>query len=56
VVQANVLLDLRMLVGTRGGRERTAAELRCLLSAAGLRLERIVPTRTPASLVEASPA
>ena len=55
-VQADVLLDLWMLVGTRGGRERTAAELGHLLATAGLRLERIVPTRTPSSLVEASSA
>ena len=55
-VQANVLLDLRMLVGTRGGRERTAGEFAALLRATGLRLERILPTRMPASLVEASPA
>jgi SAM-dependent methyltransferase len=53
VVQADALLDLRMLVGTRGGRERTAAEFGHLLATAGLRLEHIVPTRTPASLVEA---
>jgi orsellinic acid C2-O-methyltransferase len=56
VVQADVLLDLRMLVGTRGGRERTAAEFGHLLATAGLRLDRIVPTRTPSSLVEASSA
>ena len=56
VVQGNVLLDLRMLVGTRGGRERTGAELERLLSAAGLRLQRIVPTSIPASLVEAARA
>ena len=54
LVQANVLLDLRMLVGTRGGRERTAAEFERLLSAAGLRLRRIIPTRMASSLVEAS--
>jgi len=52
--QANVLLDLRMLVGTRGGLERTADEFATLLKATGLRLERILPTPMPASLVEAS--
>ena len=56
LAQANVLLDLRMLVGTCGGLERTADEFATLLAAAGLRLERIIPTRMPASLVEASPA
>ena len=55
VIQANVLLDLRMLVGTRGGLERTAGEFGALLRATNLRLERILPTRMPASLVEASP-
>jgi len=54
MIQANVLLDLRMLVGTRGGRERTADEFAALLTAAALRLERTIPTRMPASLVEAS--
>ena len=55
-VQADVLLDLRMLVGTSGGRERTAPEFEHVLGAAGLRLRRIVPTRTSSSLVEASTA
>ena len=55
-VQAHVLLDLRMLVGTRGGRERTAAELEHLLSSAGLRFQRVIPTKVPASLVEAARA
>ena len=56
LVQANVLLDLRMLVGTCGGLERTADEFAALLRAAAFRLERIIPSRMPASLVEASPA
>jgi hypothetical protein len=46
------LLDLNMLVNF-GGRERTEVEYRNLLSAAGFQLTRIVPTRTPASLIEA---
>ena len=48
------LLDLNMLVNF-GGRERTEAEYRDLLSAAGFKLKRIVPTRTPTSLMEAAP-
>ena len=44
--------DLEMLVFT-SGRERTAAEYRGLLAAAGLRLRRIVATGTAVSLVEA---
>lgn len=54
--QANVLIDLRMLVGTRGGRERTKREFESLLEVAGFRLHRILPTRMPSSLVEAHPA
>jgi SAM-dependent methyltransferase len=49
------LHDLEMLVFTPGGRERTPAEYRTLLSAAGFRLRRIVDTRTPVSFVEATP-
>lgn len=47
------LLDLNMLVMTEGGRERTPAEYAALLESAGLRLERIVPTPSPVSVVEA---
>lgn len=54
-VRSLVLSDLNMLV-RNGGRERTERELRELLGAAGLQLERIVPTGTPFSLVEAVPA
>ena len=49
------LLDLQMLVQTPGGRERTEAEYRTLLSAAGLKLARIVPTDSPISIIEAVP-
>ncbi len=48
------LLDLNMLVNF-GGRERTEQEYRKLLSDAGFQLSRIVPTRTPSSLIEARP-
>ena len=51
-VQAQMLLDLNMLART-GGRERTDAEFQTLLASAGLHLDRIVPTGTPVSLVEA---
>lgn len=54
-VQPLVLSDLNMLVRT-GGRERTAGEFAELLAAARLRLERVVPTDGPVSLVEATPA
>jgi len=50
------LMDLEMLVMTQGGRERTAAEFRTLLDAAGFHLTRIVPTPSPFSIVEGTPA
>jgi hypothetical protein len=46
------LLDLTMLV-IPGGRERTEAEYRDLLAQAGFRLERVVPTRSEVSILEA---
>jgi hypothetical protein len=46
------LLDLEMLTSP-GGVERTEEEYRELLSAAGLRLARIVPTASPYSIIEA---
>jgi hypothetical protein len=46
------LLDLVMLTVT-GGRERTEQEFADLLAAAGLRLERVVPTAAEQSIVEA---
>ena len=49
-----MLLDLEMLVAV-GGKERTHAEWSELLSKAGFRLDRVVPTATPVSIVEAIP-
>jgi hypothetical protein len=46
------LLDLMMLVGP-GGRERTETEYGALLGKAGMRLERVVPTESAVSVVEA---
>jgi hypothetical protein len=46
------ILDLEMLVSP-GGIERTESEFRQLLDSAGFRLNRIVPTRSPVSIVEA---
>ncbi|PWT92372.1 MAG: methyltransferase [Acidobacteria bacterium] len=46
------LLDMMMLVGP-GGQERTEKEYAALLAKAGLRLTRVVPTASPASVVEA---
>jgi O-methyltransferase domain/Dimerisation domain len=47
------MIDLTML-GMLTGRERTAEELTALLAAAGFRVDRITPTATPISLVEAT--
>ena len=47
------MLDMMMLVGP-GGQERTEQEYGTLLSKAGLRLARVVPTTTPVSVVEAT--
>jgi hypothetical protein len=49
-----LVLDMEMLVAA-GGRERTRTEFSELLSSAGLRLERVLPTRTPIQLLEAVP-
>jgi SAM-dependent methyltransferase len=49
------ILDLAMLL-VPGGEERSEDEYRDLLEKAGLRLTRVVPTRTSASIVEAIPA
>ncbi len=49
------ILDIEMLV-MPGGRERTAEEFRALFAGAGFTLTRIVPTRSPLSVVEAKPA
>jgi hypothetical protein len=54
-VQPHLLSDLNMMVRT-GGRERTEGDFGALLAAARFRLERVVPTTAPVSLVEAAPA
>lgn len=48
------LLDLEMLVNLTG-RERTEAEYRQLLSKAGWRLTRVIPTKSSVQIVEAEP-
>ena len=50
-----MLMDLNMLVCT-GGRERTQEEFGRLFERSGFRLSRVVPTKTPFSLLEARPA
>lgn len=49
------LLDLNMLA-MAGGKERTVAEYEALLSSAGFRITRIVPTTTELSFIEAQKA
>ena len=49
-----VLIDLEMLHATDGGRERTESEFADLFAAAGFELERIVPTESLFSIVEAT--
>ena len=46
--------DLQMML-IPGGQERTEAEYRALFEAAGFRLTRIVPTRSPLSVIEGKP-
>jgi hypothetical protein len=47
-------IDIEMIAFV-GGKERTASEFRELLAAAAFTLQRIVPTKSPLSLVEAVP-
>jgi hypothetical protein len=48
------LFDINMLVVV-GGQERTEREYRALFRAAGFNLTRIIPTRSPLSLIEGVP-
>lgn len=48
------LIDLNMMVMT-GGAERTEAAYQALLARAGFRLERVVATKSPFSVIEAAP-
>ncbi|MEV1293703.1 methyltransferase [Pseudonocardia sp. NPDC049635] len=48
------LYDLHMLVGT-GGRERTRTEYAQLLAGAGFRVESVIPTAGPRSVIDARP-
>ena len=46
------VMDVQMLIAT-GGKERTEAEYQKLLESSGFNLTRIIPTRSPFSIVEA---
>lgn len=47
------LLDIEMMALV-GGKERTADEFAALLAAAGFRMERVIPTKSPVALIEAT--
>jgi O-methyltransferase domain len=47
--------DLTMMLIT-GGRERVASEFEALFSTAGFRLERLLPTRAPFSIIVGAPS
>jgi hypothetical protein len=46
------MMDVQMLIAT-GGKERTEVEYRKLLKLSGFSLTRIIPTRSPFSVIEA---
>ncbi len=46
-------IDLQMLIGTQGGKERTREEFVVLLNDSGFRLNRIIDNATPFSFIEA---
>jgi len=46
------LFDLQMLIGTEGGKERTRKEFEDILNEAGFKLNRIIDTVSPFSIVE----
>ena len=47
--------DILMLLANKGGRIRTEAEFRALFAEAGLKLDRVIPTRSPNVLLEGTP-
>jgi hypothetical protein len=48
------LIDLEMLVMTNGGRERTEPEFAQILQASGWKLSRVLPTKSPLCVIEAT--
>jgi hypothetical protein len=53
---STLLNDINMLVSQPGGRQRTESEFREMLSRAGFRLTRVIPTAGDASILECAPA
>lgn len=54
-IQALVLSDFNMMV-MNGGRERTEAEYRTLLEAAGFEVTKIIPTQSEMTVIECARA
>jgi len=54
-VQPHALFNLQILVVWNGGRVRSQAEIAALFAAAGLRVERVIPTESQFSIVEGRP-
>ena len=46
-------IDLQMLIGTIGGKERTLPEFDSLLNKSGFRINRVIENATPFSFIEA---
>ena len=46
-------IDLQMLIGTQGGKERTKQEFKTLLDMAGFRMVKVINNATPFSFIEA---
>jgi hypothetical protein len=46
------ILDLQMLIGTSGGRERTAKEFRDIFGEAGFKMSKLINTATPFYFIE----
>ena len=46
------LLDIQMMVGTEGGKERTIQEYNFIVERSGLRIKRVVKTVAPVSIIE----
>ena len=49
-------IDVESMLLTHDGRERSESEYTTLLQQAGFRVERVLSTKAPISIIEASPA
>jgi orsellinic acid C2-O-methyltransferase len=55
LARENLLMDINMMVGSAGGRERNEADYRALLVRGGLRLIRVISTPGTSAIIEAEP-